>query len=291
MPLTGDINVTIYSGNRQLWAGGKVRLIVLDPFSNTEKILVDHFTRKGTATVLLKDVPADRGQNYSILASAKGHRDAGIYPVKARPSGVVHTAVMLIRNDPELDHGSFSYAYLKERSPEFYAAISQTIDEQTFLGLEPEQIAGALNIEAKLRETKLTSIPAVSFVKKIERSEDIRQDRLYVEVAPDMPDQVRQEIRERGTFTELAEWANELWHEGYPVSFKQRVPFGSLQLSFAEKPVNGLLRADIDIDLFTDIGHLGEVLRNKLTTQKTDPYTVYVQLFDQRIFPSYLLKA
>jgi len=48
--------------------------------------------------------------------------------------------------------------------------------------------------------------------------------------------------------------------------------------------------SDVDIDLFTDIGHLGEVVRNRLTSVPTDPYTVYVQLFDQRIFPLYVMQ-
>lgn len=122
--------------------------------------------------------------------------------------------------------------------------------------------------------------------------EAIRQDRLYAWVDPGMPEQVRAEIEASHTFHELPEWANEMFHAGYPVSFKQRVPFGSLQLSFAERPeTDGLLAADIDIDLFTDIGHFGEVLKNRITRQKTDPYTVYVQLFHQSIFPLYVLKG
>ena len=53
----------------------------------------------------------------------------------------------------------------------------------------------------------------------------------------------------------------------------------------------GLLSADIDIDLLTDIGHFGEVIKNKITKLKTDPFTVYTLLFDQGIRPLYTLKA
>jgi hypothetical protein len=99
-------------------------------------------------------------------------------------------------------------------------------------------------------------------------------------------------MEQSDSFFDVPAFANEVFHQGFPVSFKQKVPFGSLQLSFAEKPDNdGLLRADIDIDLFTDIGHFGEVLRNIITRKETDPYTVYVQLFDQDIFPLYTLQA
>jgi hypothetical protein len=41
----------------------------------------------------------------------------------------------------------------------------------------------------------------------------------------------------------------------------------------------------------TDIGHFGEVIRNKVTQMKTDPYTVYALLFDQGINPLYTLET
>jgi hypothetical protein len=67
--------------------------------------------------------------------------------------------------------------------------------------------------------------------------------------------------------------------------------FCSLQLSFAKAAEGGVLAADIDIDLLTDIGHFGEVIKNKITKTKTDPFTIYVELFDQNILPLYTLKV
>ncbi len=211
----------------------------------------------------------------------------------------MHTAVMLIRSKPGLDLSGFSFAALDQYSRQFHEGLVQGgIDEQIFRSLDPAQrIAGALNLEAKLRNTTLAGTRASDFIRRIggpdrEGPNAIAQDRIYALVDKEMPEKVRREVAQSQTFFELPEWANELFHEGYPVSFKQRVPFGSLQLSFGSKPADGdLLPADIDIDLFTDIGHLGEVVRNELTGVPTDPFTVYVQLFDQRIFPLYLLKA
>jgi hypothetical protein len=108
-----------------------------------------------------------------------------------------------------------------------------------------------------------------------------------VEVADDMPGNVRG----LKTFSELNEDFNELNHKGFPVSFKEKVAFCSLQLSFAKKAQDGLLSADIDIDLLTDIGHFGEVIKNKVTKLKTDPFTVYVLLFDRGVRPLYTLKV
>jgi hypothetical protein len=65
----------------------------------------------------------------------------------------------------------------------------------------------------------------------------------------------------------------------------------SWQLSFAKKGENSQLASDIDIDLLTDIGHFGEVIKNKITKMKTDPFTIYVLLFDQGVRPLYTLKV
>ena len=293
MAKTGDINVTIYQANRRLWEGSKVRLRLMDPFSDSEKVIVDQYVGPRKATINLQKVPADRGQRYALVATCRGFRDAGVYPIRPRPGGVSHTAVMLSRIDPKPDFSDFTFAKLKEFSPAFEKAlVAGGITESKFGKLEPERRAGALNIEAKLRETPLGKISAAEYLVKVATPEDIRQDRILCRVRNDLPQAVRAESDERGTFHELWEWANEMSHEGYPISFKERVPFGSLQFSFAEEPdLDETLAADIDIDLFTDVGHFGEVIRNKLTRQRTDPYTVYIQLFDQRIFPLYVLKG
>jgi hypothetical protein len=117
--------------------------------------------------------------------------------------------------------------------------------------------------------------------------ESCERDRLKADVADNMPGNVKG----LKTFTELNEDFNEMNHKGFPVSFKEKVGFCSLQLSFAKKSENALLASDIDIDLLTDIGHFGEVIKNKVTKMKTDPYTIYVLLFDQGIRPLYRLKV
>ena len=293
MPDTGNIRVSIFGGDRQPWTGDSVTLKLVDPFSQKKKILVDHDTQPGVNDVVLEKAPADSGQNYAILATTGGHRDAGIYPVKPLPGQEVSAAVMLVRNRPAVNLSGFSFGALQNTSPRFHQAmVNAGITEAEFLALKPERIAGALNVEAKLRKTMLAGTPAVDRVARIggpgnEGTAALNQDRIFASVDPTMPDLVRQE---GNAFLELLEFENELFHAGYPVSFKQRVSFGSLQLSFAKQPGdNNLLAADIDIDLFTDIGHFGEVIKNHITKTKTDPFTVYRLLFDQGIAPLYTL--
>jgi len=300
MPETGDIRVSLCGGDRRPWSGGPVNLRLIDPFSQTEKVLVDHRTGAGVNSVLLERAPADRGQNYSLLASADGCRDAGLYPVKPLAGREIQAALMLVPSRPAPDLASFSFAALEAVSAKFHQALTAAgITEAAFAALPPERIAGALNVEAKLRGTSLAGARAVDFVVRAggpehQGTDSVEQDRIFAWVDKTMPAKVREDIRQskQKSFRELDEAENEVFHRGYPVSFKQRVPFGSLQLSFARRAGdNDLLAADIDIDLFTDIGHFGEVLRNHILSQKTDPFTVYRMLFDQGIVPLYTLAA
>ncbi|MBI3683625.1 MAG: hypothetical protein HY235_24885 [Acidobacteria bacterium] len=298
MAETASILVRLMGGDRQPWAGPAAIVQLVDPFASSRKILAETSLAAGKAAVRFLEVPADRGQRYAVLASAKNYREAGIYPVQVEEGKETAAAVMLIGRQPSIELASFSFTVLEQVSPAFHRALRGSgVTEADFLGLPPERIAGALNIEAKLRNTALANTPAVRSVRRIGSTEEtgvqaLHQDRVFAWVDPGMPDQVRAEVDLNRSFIELPDFANEAFHRGYPVSFKQQVPFGSLQLSFARLPGdNALLAADIDIDLFTDIGHFGEVLTNHILSRKTDPYTVYTMLFDQGIEPLYAVRA
>lgn len=292
---TGTINVSVFNAARQLWSGPEVRLVLTDPFtSSSNKKLVDKTLKKGTNQIVLEGAPADAGQRYILFLDADGHRSHSVFPVKPAPDAATPVNVMLIPNDPVPDFSAFSYNELQLRSPQFHQALNGGVAEGDFLGLPKQdskfglvRMAAVLNIEAKLRATALRQGKAVDYVRKFNNIDCCERDRVKVEVAADMPAQVKG----LKTFNELNEDLNELNHKGFPVSYKEKVAFCSLQLSFAKKPQAGTLSADIDIDLLTDIGHFGEVIRNKITKLKTDPFTVYVLLFDQGIQPLYTLKA
>lgn len=292
---TGTINISVFNAARQPWTGPEVRLVLTDPFTgSSNKKLVDKTLKKGTHKILLEDVPADAGQRYILFLDAEKHRSHSVFPVKPSPDGATPVNIMLIPNDPVPNFASFNYHELQLRSPQFHGALSAGVAEGELLGLPKSdskfgnvRLASILNIEAKLRATGLKHGKAVDYVRVIKNLDCCERDRVKAEVAADMPAQVRG----YKAFNELNDDLNELNHKGFPVSFKEKVAFASLQLSFAKKAQAGLLSADIDIDLLTDIGHFGEVIKNKITKMKTDPFTVYTLLFDQGIRPLYTLKA
>jgi hypothetical protein len=295
MATTGTLNISVFDASRQLWRGPEVRLRLTDPFtSSSNKNIVDKSMKKGTNTIIVDGVPADAGQRYILFVDADKHRSHSVFPVKPISNGETSLNVMLIPNDPVPNFSTFSYSELQMRSPQFHSALIQNVSETDFLGLAKAdakfgqiRMMTLLNIEAKLRATALRQGQAVDYIRLLKNLDAFERDRIKVQVADDMPGKVRG----LKTFTELNSDLNELNHKGFPLSFKEKVAFCSLQLSFAKKAEDGLLAADIDIDLLTDIGHFGEVIRNKITKMKTDPFSIYVLLFDQSIRPLYTLKV
>lgn len=293
MATKGSIDISVFDASRELWRGPEVRLVLTDPFANSTKKLVDKTMKKGTNNIRLEGVPADARQRYILFIDAEKHRSHSVFPIKPAPNGSP-VNIMLIPNNPVPDFSAFAYNELKIRSPHFHKALSDHISEADFLGLAKAdakfgsaRMCATLNIEAKLRATALKRGQAVEYIRAIKTLEALEPDRIKADVAEDMPSNVRG----LKTFTKLNEDFNELNHKGFPISFKEKVAFCSLQLSFARRSENGVLAADIDIDLLTDIGHFGEVVKNKITKMKTDPFTVYVLLFDQGIRPLYTLKV
>lgn len=295
MASTGSLKVSIFDASRQLWRGPEVRLVLTDPFTNSSnKKLVNKTMKKGINIIALEGIPTDAGQRYILFVDANNHRSHAVFPVKPVSNSETPLNIMLIPNNPVPNFTSFNYKDLQMRSPQFHGALSENVSETDFLGLAKSdakfgqsRMAALLNIEAKLRATTLKAGKAVDYLRGIENLDCCERDRLKAQVADDMPGNVKG----LKTFNELSEDLNEMNHKGFPVSFKEKVAFCSLQLSFAKKAVNGRLEADIDIDLLTDIGHFGEVVKNKITKTKTDPYNIYVLLFDQGIRPLYTLKV
>lgn len=136
MAITGDINVIIHRGDRELWDDGEVSLRLIDPFSDTLKVLVEQTLPAGSALVRLAGAPADRGQRYALLASASDYRDAGVFPLKPTPGGVVSVGLLLIRKEPQIDLTSFSYDELSQHSPGFRQALEKAgVDQGKFLSM------------------------------------------------------------------------------------------------------------------------------------------------------------
>lgn len=312
MATTAEIVVQLHAADGLPWRGDTVTLKILDPFRPTNKELTEHATTKNLIT--FSGIPADRGQRYAVLANADGHRGAGIFPVQPPGGGSVTARLFLIPDQPSIDLRGLTFESLAGRSPRFHQALTASgVTEDIFFDLAPERIAGALNVEAKLRSILLGGKAAIERLSRIgnvdaegrivrtgteavEPVAGLQQDRILGWVEPGTAELLQQAALENRFFIQ---GLNTVFHPGFPISFKEKRAVCSMQFSLADRVEdNGLVAADLDVDLFTGVNHIfGEALGNTLVKfftggkeGRTDPFTVYRLLLEQGIFPWYRVR-
>jgi hypothetical protein len=144
-----------------------------------------------------------------------------------------------------------------------------------------------LNIDAKVRDTRINGLPIRSFVQGVR---DVAAARVFLFVRPELQDLV----------DASSDFSPAQGHPGHPDSWKhKKFGAGNLQLSFADStiplpsdPTKRVYSVDADIDLERGLLHVAEWLDNELfhPNQKTDQTLVYALLFSQGIIPRYTLR-
>lgn len=144
--------------------------------------------------------------------------------------------------------------------------------------------AGLLNILAKSRRTPLTSAGVV--FDHVRELREIRGDRFFADVAPELRSNVRNSIAD-GLFREVPGGLHTP-PQGFSLagSFKTADLYGNLQVTFFTSGDQHM--ADIDIDDAAGIEHIFQVVRNSLTGSPTHPYDIReILLRHQEIDPGY----
>jgi hypothetical protein len=152
------------------------------------------------------------------------------------------------------------------------------------LDSDPIRKAGMLNIFAKTRATGFgTDNNVLSHVQELS---EVRGDRFFAVVSKELRSETRNSI-DKGLFHE----ADQSLHHPLPGfsaqgSFKTSDRYGNLQLSFSAK--EDVWRSDVDIDDAGGLGHVFQVLRNKLSGKPTHPYNIHEILVKfQQLDPGY----
>jgi hypothetical protein len=152
-----------------------------------------------------------------------------------------------------------------------------------------------LNIDAKLRETRING---ASLLSSVQRLEHVAVDRLFLLMRPELKQLVK-------TSSEFASAPGHAAPKNLPAplpphpdSWKHtRFGAGNLQLSFAKNPQplpgnagEQAFSVDADIDLERGLLHVAEFLDNKIhPSKKTNQTLVYALLFSQGVIPDYTL--
>ena len=274
--------VTLYDGTREPIEDQDFLIRIFDGFQNQ---LFDDF-KPAPTTVFSLPFRDNLQDNCIVVATGKGHVDAGFSPVKLSPKAVAMVDLMLLEDDANFKFQS--WAALKKSDQvisDFISVGSTDADAETHYDnlreTKPAALASLLNLATAMKAIQLPNNTPLDYFKEILWDESLAQDRFFGYADKSIIDQVRRAAMEH----EFAPEPNPgLFHPDATSSFKQ-IQFGeaNVQLTFHEKDtkkIDGVdcIKVEPDIDYFQDLGAhtLLEVIPNSITHGLTDPKKVYV---------------
>jgi hypothetical protein len=285
-PTVANLMVNIFDGKRQLYSGSEKILITIIDGNQ-------HFWRREffeKPSLYFQDLPIfnNFGDNYTVIACAKGYKQAGFTPVKMAMGTMQHIDLMLIPDNGSFNFNDATWQALKTKYEPFYHLLHLGIEDEqaakdrydNLREKNPEIIASFLNIVTAMSQAHLPEKTPLDYFRALIWDE-MKPDRFFAWADKRLIAQV-----ERAAVQ--GEWAPEVgsgfFHPGATKSFKQ-VQFGeaNVQLTFHEsdEPPAGLsdcVKVEPDIDYYRDIGahSLLEVLPNTITGHKSNPQAIYV---------------
>jgi hypothetical protein len=280
-PKLSPLVVSVFDGTRRLPPANKNILYrVID--GNQKEVFVDD--RKQSQISFKLPFFDNFGDDYTVIVSSSGYRQAGFTPIKLSPAVSSRVDLMLIPTEAKFDFSVVSWDWMKTNLPFVASGVTDSAGRSRFQDLleqKPMTLATLLNITTAMKLINLPQGTPVDYIKQILWDDSFAQDRFFAYCDPALVDQVR-------TAAAQGEFAPEIgpafFHPGATASWKQ-VQFGeaNVQLTFHEKEtavINGLkcVVVEPDIDYYKDpAAHsLLEVIPNALTHGLTNPQEVYV---------------
>ena len=226
------------------------------------------------------------GDNYSVLVSCDGYKQAGFVPMKLSNTYLATLDIMLIPNSPQFNFANGPWPAAKAAYPFLTAGADDATGEKRYNDLlenEPKSLACILNLCEPMSQINLSLGTPLTYLKELiwDGANAPAQDRFFAWCDAALVDQVRIAAA-AGQFA--VEVDPGLLHPGATSSWKQ-IQFGeaNVQLTFHENDktiIDGVncVMIEPDIDYYKDpAAHiLLEVLTNALTHTLTDPAEVYV---------------
>lgn len=277
------LRLRIYDGTRQLFANPAQFLVrIVD--GNQKVQLWKNYPQND----LTFELPFfnNFGDNYSVLVSLDGYKQAGYVPLKLSDSYFTTLDIMLISNDPDFNFADGPWQTAKAAFPFLAAGTDDATGEQRYSDLieqAPKSLTCILNLGEAMSQINLSQGTPLDYIKQLRWDGQYgpAQDRFFAWCDPALIDQVKVAAA-AGKFA--VEYDPGLLHPGATSSWKQ-VQFGeaNVQLTFHENEkmtIDGVdcVMIEPDMDYYRDpAAHiLLEVLPNALTHTLTDPAEVYV---------------
>jgi len=292
------LTLLLYGADRELWGGGKCTLTItrVEP-GNAKQLKRQTLPPKTTTVNISLDAQFDHDQAYLIVVTTPKHRDAWhavthemFIRIEAgtrieRDEAILRLILVPKKTSP-VDTVS-SYSQMLEAASPFVTKPGLPREDYEVLTV-PSTLA-LLNMEAKLRSTRIGGIPLLSHVQGVRR---IEPDRVYLFMDSD----AKRLVQDSADFASAPGHGVKPGLPAHPDSWKhKKFPTGNVQLSFSKEPqsVNNTLAysVDVDIDLERGLAHLVEWLDNNVfDVNQTDQTIVYALLYGQGITPYYALK-
>jgi hypothetical protein len=297
------VTVILYGSDRNLWSGGPLLIRVSDLFAaGGPKELSSGETDASTVELRLQ-LPFDAGQLYGLTFSAPRHRPAWqmlrrLDFIRSRDQvegDDIVLRLMLVPDSPGTTDVPGGLERLVQLASPF-AAPGNGLDGTAFQRLDVAAQMAFLNIEAKLRETRIDGAPLLSFVRSVRH---VAVDRVFLMFDSALKPRMVRAVDFAGAPGHRAPRVPAGLPD-HPDSWKHtRFAEGNVQLSFSADavPFRGgsaaslVHSADVDIDLGRGLAHAKEWLENHVFKpgHKTNQALVYALLYAQGILPQYTL--
>jgi len=280
------ITINVFSGARQPFPSGEQLLLTVRD-GNQQQVFRDYVDKPG---LTLNGLPFHNnfGDNYTVVAWAKGYAQAGFTPVKVTPALPASLDLMLVHSDAQFNFSEARWGVIRKdpRYATLLTAGSASLDaarERYVDVLENRSpaLASFFNLITAMAEINLASGSPLDYIREVIWDETMAQDRFFAWADPAIVDQV---IRAAAAGLFAPEAGTAVFHPGATRSYKQ-VQFGeaNVQLTFHENGTRAIdgaqcIKLEPDIDYYRDLAAhaLLEVAANSLTHALTDPRQVYV---------------
>ncbi|HTH53467.1 MAG TPA: hypothetical protein VL495_05930 [Edaphobacter sp.] len=278
-----QLRLRIFDGSRELFAAPKSFLVrIVD--GNQQQRVCQEFSQSD----IMFSLPFfnNFGDNYTVLVSADGYKDAGFYPVKLSDTYLRTLDVMLVPKASGFSFVNARWDAAKQKYPFLGGDLDDAACEARYerlLDASEKSLACLLNLTEALGQIPLSQETPLQYIRQARWDGDFKpaQDRFFSWCDRGLIDQVR-------IGASLKQFAEEpapgLLHPGATHSWKQ-VRFGeaNVQLTFHENDVKRIgdtdcVTLEVDIDYYRDLSAhaIMEVIPNGLTHALTDPVQVYV---------------
>lgn len=280
---TGNIKVNIVDGRRN-WLPSP-HSVLLQLWRNGTELAHEHFYDANSITVSF-EVHDNTSDQFRVVAFADGYSQSGLHPVDLKAGETVPVYLMLIPKEGRPDFTEARPGNLAANGPQLEELLRRSSAMAEFDALRDSQLecAGLLNITTAMNDIELLPKHPLRYFTKIlwenppgkDRGRP-QPDRFFGFAEPELLVEIKKQLGNQ--FSEEKDPARK-GHPGATCSFKQN-SFGeaNLQLTFHENTKDGNnIMVEADLDFFKDqFAHFFlEVIPNKITGGKTNPFAMYV---------------